>query len=269
MRPPLENRIAARLRRRQLLVPVVLAVAIIPGTVAADGLDLLPGAGKRAAAPTAPPPEVRLDDLAPAEVRRDKARSRVKRRATVVQLVSPGGRVEESAGREGPPRHILEENARLRRELDHLEALEAARRRVSRALAGAGAIYDGPLRLGAGGLAWPVAGPVVSPFGQRWGRLHAGVDIAAPAGTVIRAAEAGGVVIRGPVGGYGNYVCIQHSARLTSCYAHLSSFLTEKGAVVRQGEPIGLVGCTGHCFGDHVHFETWIAGRPVDPMRYL
>jgi murein DD-endopeptidase MepM/ murein hydrolase activator NlpD len=95
------------------------------------------------------------------------------------------------------------------------------------------------------------------------------VDIAAPAGAVIRAAAAGAVVIRRPVGGYGNYVCVQHTTRLTSCYAHLSRFLTENGAVVRQGEPIGLVGCTGHCFGDHVHFETWVAGRPVDPMRYL
>jgi murein DD-endopeptidase MepM/ murein hydrolase activator NlpD len=269
MRPPLENRIAARLRRRPLLAPVALAMAIIPVAVAADGLGLLRGAEKRAPAPADPASEVRLDELAPAEARRRGGRSRVKRRATVVQLVSPGGRVEERARQEGPPRHILEENARLRRELKHLEALEAARRRVSRALAGTGAIYDGPLRLGAGGLAWPVAGPIVSPFGQRWGRLHAGVDIAAPAGTVIRAAAAGGVVIRGPVGGYGNYVCVQHSTRLTSCYAHLSRFLTYKGAAVRQGEAIGLVGCTGHCFGDHVHFETWVEGRPVDPMRYL
>jgi murein DD-endopeptidase MepM/ murein hydrolase activator NlpD len=269
MRSPLENGIAARVRRRALLASLVLAVAILPVAVAAGGLDFLSGAGKGPGGPAAPTSEVRLDDLAPAEVRRPEPRPRVNRRPTVVRLISPGGRVEESAGREGPPRHILEENAKLRRELEHLEALQAARRRVSRALAGAGPIYDGPLRLGAGGLAWPVAGTVVSPFGPRWGRLHAGVDIAAPGGTVIRAAEAGGVVIRGPVGGYGNYVCVQHTARLTSCYAHLSRFLTEKGATVRQGEPIGLVGCTGSCFGDHVHFETWIAGRPVDPMRYL
>jgi murein DD-endopeptidase MepM/ murein hydrolase activator NlpD len=269
MRPTLENSIAARLRRRPLLAPVVVAVAIIPVGVAAAGLDLLPGTGRPAPEPPAAAPEVRLDELTPAQGPRREGRPDTKRRATVVQLVSPGGRVERASDDEEPPRHILEENARLRRELKHLEALEAARRRVSRALAAAGAIYDGPLRLGAGGLAWPVPGAVVSPFGQRWGRLHAGVDIAAPAGTVIRAAAAGGVVIRGQVGGYGNYVCVQHSARLTSCYAHLSRFLTEKGATVRQGEPIGLVGCTGHCFGDHLHFETWVAGRPVDPMRYL
>jgi murein DD-endopeptidase MepM/ murein hydrolase activator NlpD len=212
----LENGIAARVRRGPLLATFVLAMAIVPVAVATDGFDLLPGSGKRLAGAAAPTPEVRLDELAPTEVRRPEPRSRVKRRATVVQLVSPGGRIEEKASGEGPPRHILEENARLRRELEHLETLEAARRRVSRVLVGAGPIYDGPLRLGAGGLAWPVAGTVVSPFGPRWGRLHAGVDIAAPGGTVIRAAEAGGVVIRGPVGGYGNYVCVQHTARLTS-----------------------------------------------------
>ena len=170
---------------------------------------------------------------------------------------------------EKPPRRILEENKRLRRELDHLKTLEAERRRVSRTLAQAAAIYDGPLQMGRGGLAWPVNGPVVSPFGQRWGRLHAGIDIASPAGTVIRAAQSGRVVISAPTGGYGNYVCVQHTAQLNSCYAHLSRFLVGRGAAVRQGSPIGLVGCTGHCFGDHLHFETWLNQQPVDPMSYL
>ena len=56
-------------------------------------------------------------------------------------------------------------------------------------------------------------GPVVSPFGMRWGRLHAGIDIAVPAGTPIRAADSGRVVLMGWVGGYGNYTCIQHTAQ--------------------------------------------------------
>ena len=77
------------------------------------------------------------------------------------------------------------------------------------------------------------------------------------------------MVIRGPVGGYGNYVCMQHTRELSTCYAHMSRFMTEKGAVVRQGQVIGLVGCTGHCFGDHLHFETRVGGRPVDPQGYL
>jgi len=186
-------------------------------------------------------------------------------------------RVEPSEGREkqakdegdGPPQRILDENRKLRRELDHLKTFEAERRKVSGTLALAAAGYDGPLQLGRGGLAWPVNGPVVSPFGQRWGRLHAGIDIASPAGTVIRAAQSGRVVISAPTGGYGNYVCVQHTAQLNSCYAHMSRFLVGRGAAVRQGTPIGLVGCTGHCFGDHLHFETWVNQQPVDPMGYL
>lgn len=184
------------------------------------------------------------------------------------QLPPASGASPGPAGQE-LPQDILEENARIRRDLDHLKRLEAERARVARTLAKAGAGFDGPLRLGASGMAWPVGGPVVSPFGQRWGRLHAGIDIASPAGTVIRAAADGKVVIAGPTGGYGNYVCVQHTDTLNSCYAHMSRFLTAIGALVAQGEPIGLVGCTGNCFGDHLHFETYVRQRPVDPMPYL
>ena len=219
-------------------------------------------------------PEVRLDQLSPSELRGpESARPRERKRdGNRAERAKPAGasRSRAAGGRaEPPPKRVLRENARIRQELDHLKALAAEQRRVSLALGNAAGGYDAPLRLGAGGLAWPVTGAVVSPFGQRWGRLHAGIDIAAPAGVVVRAAEKGQVVISGPVGGYGNYVCVQHTARLSTCYAHLSRFLTDKGAVVEQGEPVGLVGCTGHCFGDHVHFETRINGSPVNPAGYL
>jgi murein DD-endopeptidase MepM/ murein hydrolase activator NlpD len=149
-----------------------------------------------------------------------------------------------------------------------LRALEAEQARVQAALA-AKAAAGGPVRQGSGGLVWPVNGPVVSPFGMRWGRLHAGVDIAVGSGTPIRAAAAGRVVLMGWVGGYGNYTCIQHGGSLSTCYAHQSSFATSNGASVGQGQVIGYVGCTGHCFGDHLHFETRTGGSPVDPMGYL
>jgi murein DD-endopeptidase MepM/ murein hydrolase activator NlpD len=147
-----------------------------------------------------------------------------------------------------------------------LRALEAEQARVQAALRGAQA---GPIRQGSAALIWPVDGPVVSPFGMRWGRLHAGVDIAVPAGTAIRAADSGRVALMGWVGGYGNYTCVQHTASLSTCYAHQSSFATSNGASVSQGQVIGYVGCTGHCFGDHLHFETRVGGSPVDPMGYL
>jgi murein DD-endopeptidase MepM/ murein hydrolase activator NlpD len=148
-----------------------------------------------------------------------------------------------------------------------LRALEAEQVRVTAALQGAPA--PGPVRQGSGSLIWPVNGSVVSPFGMRWGRLHAGVDIAVPSGTPIRAADAGRVALMGWVGGYGNYTCIQHNATLSTCYAHQSSFATSNGANVSQGQVIGYVGCTGHCFGDHLHFETRVSGSPVDPLGYL
>ena len=119
------------------------------------------------------------------------------------------------------------------------------------------------------GLVWPVNGPVTSPFGYRWGRLHAGIDIGVGYGTPIHAAASGRVVIAGWVSGYGNYTCIDHGGGLATCYGHQSSFAVGVGASVSQGKVIGYVGNTGHSFGAHLHFEVRINGNPVDPLGYL
>jgi murein DD-endopeptidase MepM/ murein hydrolase activator NlpD len=121
-----------------------------------------------------------------------------------------------------------------------------------------------------GRLAWPVRGPVVSPFGMRWGRLHAGIDIAVPAGTPIYAAATGRLTTKGWIGGYGNYSCLEHGRQVSTCYAHQSRFgPTPPGGILGRGQLVGYAGCTGHCFGDHLHFELRLAGRPVDPLPYL
>jgi murein DD-endopeptidase MepM/ murein hydrolase activator NlpD len=190
-------------------------------------------------------------------------------RPVVVEARAPGeAQGARARSEDGPPEHILRENAKLRRELKHLRALEAERRRVSRALAAAG-IIDGGALVGSGRLSWPLTGPLTSPFGQRWGRLHAGIDISAPAGTPIRAADSGRVALAGWQGGYGLYTCVKHTASLSTCYAHQSRLGTSQGAAVRKGQVIGYVGNTGHSFGNHLHFETWVNGRPVDPMGFL
>jgi murein DD-endopeptidase MepM/ murein hydrolase activator NlpD len=119
------------------------------------------------------------------------------------------------------------------------------------------------------GLIWPVSGPVTSPFGYRWGRLHAGIDIGVPYGTPIHAAASGTVVLAGWNGGYGNYTCIDHGGGMATCYAHQSSYAVSSGAQVSQGQVIGYVGSTGHSFGAHLHFEVRINGNPVDPLGYL
>jgi murein DD-endopeptidase MepM/ murein hydrolase activator NlpD len=150
---------------------------------------------------------------------------------------------------------------------EDLAAMERQQGRIANALSGAPSA--GPIRRGSGRLIWPVNGSFTSPFGTRWGRLHAGIDIAAPTGTPIRAADSGTVRLAGSVGGYGNYTCIQHTGSLSTCYGHQSSIGVSVGQGVRQGQTIGAVGNTGNSTGPHLHFETRINGNPVDPMGYL
>lgn len=129
----------------------------------------------------------------------------------------------------------------------------------------------GPIRHGSGRFIWPVNGPITSPFCERraWEACHPGIDIGVPAGTPIRAADSGTVRLAGWTGGYGNYTCIQHTASLSSCYGHQSAIRVSVGQNVSQGQVIGLVGCTGLCFGDHLHFEARINGSVVNPLNYL
>ena len=119
------------------------------------------------------------------------------------------------------------------------------------------------------GLIWPVNGPVTSPFGMRWGRMHTGIDIGVPYGTPIHASASVTVIYAGWMGGYGNLVVIDHGRGLATAYAHQSRIAVSNGQSVSQGEVIGYVGCTGHCFGPHLHFEVRVNGQPVDPLGYL
>ena len=120
-----------------------------------------------------------------------------------------------------------------------------------------------------GGLIWPAGGPVTSPFGQRWGRMHTGIDLGSGSGSPIRAAKSGTVISSGDSGGYGLLTAIDHGGGLSTLYAHQSQSTVSGGASVAQGQVIGYVGCSGHCTGPHLHFETRIGGAPRDPMAYL
>jgi murein DD-endopeptidase MepM/ murein hydrolase activator NlpD len=126
-----------------------------------------------------------------------------------------------------------------------------------------------PAQPSASGFIWPVGGPVVSPFGMRWGRMHEGIDISAGTGTPVAAAAAGTVISAGWMGGYGNLVVIDHGGGLATAYAHLSGFGVGSGQSVAQGQVVGYVGCTGHCYGPHLHFEVRVNGAAVDPLGYL
>jgi murein DD-endopeptidase MepM/ murein hydrolase activator NlpD len=120
-------------------------------------------------------------------------------------------------------------------------------------------------------LIWPVeTGKITSHFGLRRNRLHAGIDIAAPRGTPIRAAADGQVLIARRQGAYGKLIIIEHASDRQTVYSHLDTFSVTEGDIVKAGEFIGRMGRTGRATGSHLHFETRIGnGIPRDPLAFL
>jgi murein DD-endopeptidase MepM/ murein hydrolase activator NlpD len=125
---------------------------------------------------------------------------------------------------------------------------------------------------------WPVAGRITSSFGEREdpvlrsgeGEFHAGIDIAAPAGTPIRAAADGTVKLAGMVNGYGREVILDHGHNMETCYAHMSGFAVMAGETVVRGQVIGYVGVSGRTVGGaNLHYEVRIHNTPVNPYKYL
>jgi len=118
----------------------------------------------------------------------------------------------------------------------------------------------------------PVSGRFTSCFCMRWGRMHQGIDIAAPIGTEILAPEAGVVLESGPGGGYGNVIYLQHENGDVTVYGHMSQMFVEAGQIVEGGEVIAEVGNEGYSTGPHLHFEVHVGGRdgdPIDPDPWL
>ncbi|MGE7763771.1 murein hydrolase activator EnvC family protein [Peribacillus sp. NPDC096540] len=124
----------------------------------------------------------------------------------------------------------------------------------------------------------PSAGYVSSTMGERWNKQHAGIDIAA-SGTVPVVAAADGVVSRSYFSStYGNVIFVTHSIggqQWTTVYAHLSSRQASTGSVVAKGQQIGIMGNTGHSFGQHLHFElhkgawNYSKSNAVNPLNYI
>ncbi|HEY5501313.1 MAG TPA: M23 family metallopeptidase, partial [Candidatus Humimicrobiaceae bacterium] len=124
-------------------------------------------------------------------------------------------------------------------------------------------------------LLWPVAGRLVSGFGNRlhpilgYVRPHTGVDLAAPYGTPILAADGGQVLQASYDGGYGNCILIYHGGSFATFYGHMSGFAVSAGQMVKRGQVIGYVGATGLATGPHLHFEVRINGIAQNPLGYL
>jgi murein DD-endopeptidase MepM/ murein hydrolase activator NlpD len=219
--------------------------------------------------------EQRLSRL---ETRQEKVTKIVQQRRDEVAAVKMdliGTRVGYSRTKAGKAAALNKVRAARAHLQDHVDDLEAASSKIAGQLDAAQRRYAGdlPIKQGNGSMIWPVNGPITGAFGeQRPGHIHAGIDIAAPEGTPIHAADGGRVVLMqgiGASGGYGNYTCVQHTATMSTCYAHQSRFGTSMGARVSKGQVIGYVGNTGHSFGAHLHFEVRINGVPVQPLSYL
>ncbi len=117
---------------------------------------------------------------------------------------------------------------------------------------------------------WPVPGDVNSGFGRRWGRRHQGIDIRAPRGTEIRAAEAGLVIHSGRgMGAYGRVVILRHAGGFSTVYAHTDRNFVSVGDQVGRGQVIAEVGSSGNASGPHLHFEIRQRRRALDPRSYL
>ena len=108
-----------------------------------------------------------------------------------------------------------------------------------------------------------------SPYGVRWGKLHAGIDLADPEGTPYKSIHAGKVTQAGYKGGYGYSITVQNPDGTEVIYAHSRRLLVSAGDTVKAGQVIGEVGDTGASYGTHLHLEIHVNGAPTDPIPFL
>jgi len=128
-----------------------------------------------------------------------------------------------------------------------------------------------PAVVGTGRYIWPLSrgGVITSRYGARGREFHGGIDIAAPTGTPVRAADDGRVIFAGWRGGYGKCVILEHGNGSATLYGHLSQIMVKEGQKVAKGRTIGLVGSTGKSTGPHLHFEIMQGGVKRNPLKYF
>ncbi len=159
------------------------------------------------------------------------------------------------------------------------EAAKAAKAKQQQAANGGegeeGSAADGdtgPTYSGNGQFAHPLGGKgsYSSPYGYRGSEFHTGLDIAAPHGTPVLAAESGRVIlVKRLTTSYGQYVVVDHGGGYSTLYAHMSAIYVSVGQDVSRGQQIGAVGSTGRSTGNHLHFEVRINGSTVNPKSYI
>lgn len=186
---------------------------------------------------------------------------------------------EQVANKKETLNSVQAERQKYEQALAELEQASYQVEAIIRAAQGSGGTNNGSggVAIGTGSYTWPTPGhySITSSYGMRYhpilhcNKLHTGIDIGAPSGARIVAADGGVVVYSGWMGGYGNVVIINHGGGMSTLYAHQSSIQVANGARVSKGQTIGRVGSTGWSTGAHLHFEVRVNGSTVNPSGYL
>ena len=171
------------------------------------------------------------------------------------------------------------EQAALEKEIDEMAAQSSSiASEINSYFSSLSATDPGYTYTGSGVFTWPlsISGTLTSNYGYRihpisgQRKMHTGIDLAAPAGTPILAAESGTVILVKTLStGYGHYVIISHGSNIATLYAHMSSINVSVGQTVSRGQKIGGVGTTGSSTGNHLHFEVRVNGSHVSPWGYI
>lgn len=180
-------------------------------------------------------------------------------------------RIEEEKRRAEEQRRKEEERARLQAANSNSAPASSENSQSSDQLTSSAPVY------GNGRLAWPVPGHnrITSRYGYRThpifktNKFHAGIDVGAPLGTPITAADSGIVISTGWQGGYGNTVIVSHGNGISTLYAHNSAITVSVGDYVDKGDTIALCGSTGYSTGPHLHFEVRLNGSTTNPLEWL
>jgi murein DD-endopeptidase MepM/ murein hydrolase activator NlpD len=192
------------------------------------------------------------------------------RQLVVEQNTARASRNRQLAAERAAEAAAAAEQARLAAEAEQARVAEQARlAEQARIAAEAAAAAEAAERAARPKYARPGVGRLTSSYGHRWGRLHAGIDLASGVGSPVRAAAAGTVVSARNEGGYGKCIRVEHADGTVTVYAHLSAFLVSAGEKVGPGEQIGREGNTGQSTGPHLHFEVRVGGAPVNPRAWL